>query len=466
MPQLEFKIDWVDAEGVRGPELSATWASLHITAGDSVVTRVLDTRASTVRDFVYVPIYPLAEWLATHWWFLTHEFGSPAKEGCRDFHRRHSLGANREGYAFPNLEVISSGSWTHLTWKRDRGPWTKVEFLEQGEMWIDSDEFREHCADLIDRVIRRLVSLGVDDTLLQEEWEAIQTADEDDIQFCETAAGMGWDPYALDDGQRDWVVLFADRLGELLSEAVPAVNAEGPHERWFAIVATLFKSKKSRSLPLHRIRSFRDEAYPEGIAEPYSRDDLREHLVFLDHAQPWDIGYPWHVGYNCAQRLRQHLNLDGRPLPTMQRLAKALGEDAGSIRKVTRPPVAASGWPALVDGIITRTDDGSPAFALRARRSDSQRFHFCRALGEVLLSPGSDTLLTRTYSERQQRNRAFAAEFLAPASGLRDRISRPVVDADDIDGMAAEFGVSPYVVEHQIKNHRIAYVAQVVDSPG
>ena len=120
MPQLEFEIAWVDADGVRGPELSATWASLQVTAGDSVVTRVLDTRARTVRDFVYVPIYPFAEWLATHWWFLTHEFGSPTKEGCRDFHRRHSLVANREGYAFPNLEVISSGSWTHLAWKRDR----------------------------------------------------------------------------------------------------------------------------------------------------------------------------------------------------------------------------------------------------------------------------------------------------------------------------------------------------------
>ena len=466
MPQLEFEIDWVDAEGVRGPELSATWASLRITAGDSVVTRVLDTRARTVRDFIYVPVYPLAEWLATNWWFLAHEFGNPTKEGCRDFHRRHSLDANREGYAFPSVEVVSSGSWTHLTWKRDRSPWTKVEFLEQGEMWIDIDEFREHCADLIDRVIRRLVSLGVDDTLLQKEWEAIQTADEDERQFCETAAGMGWDPYALDDGQRDRVVLFADRLGELLSEAIPAVNAEGPHEEWFVIVDALFKTKKSRSLPLNRIRSFRDEAYPEGIAESHSREIHHGHLVLVSHAQPWDVGYAWHVGYNCAQRLRQHLNLDGRPLPNLQRLAEALGEDAGSIRRVTRPPVGASAWPALVDGMITRTNDGSPAFALRALRSDSQRFHFCRALGEVLLSPGSDTLLTRTYSERQQRNRAFAAEFLAPASGLQDRISRPVVDSDDIDGMAAEFGVSPYVIEHQIKNHRIAHVAQVVGSTG
>ena len=81
MPQFEFKIDWVDAEGVRGPELCATWASLHITAGDSVVTRVLDTRASTVRDFVYVPIYPLAEWLApTGGFSLTSSAVPPRKD--------------------------------------------------------------------------------------------------------------------------------------------------------------------------------------------------------------------------------------------------------------------------------------------------------------------------------------------------------------------------------------------------
>jgi len=144
-------------------------------------------------------------------------------------------------------------------------------------------------------------------------------------------------------------------------------------------------------------------------------------------------------------------------------LAEALGEDAGSIKRVARPPVAAGGWPWLVDGIVTRNDDGNPAFALRAVRADSQRFQFCRALGEVLLSPDSDTLLTRTYSERQQRNRAFAAEFLAPASGLRDRIAHPVVDTDDIGELAAAFGVSPYVIEHQIKNHQIARVFTAVD---
>ena len=103
MPGLRFKTDWVDADGIRGPELAATWAALEIRVEDSIVTRVLDTRARTVRDFVYVPLYPFAEWMAANWWFLMHEINNPAKEGDSGFLRRHAIGGDREGYAFPEL---------------------------------------------------------------------------------------------------------------------------------------------------------------------------------------------------------------------------------------------------------------------------------------------------------------------------------------------------------------------------
>ena len=150
MPKLHFEFDWVDAEGVRGPELSATWASLRIAAGDSVITRVLDSRAKTVvRDFVYVPLYPLAEWLVTNWWFLANEFQNPNKQGDPEFHRRHSLSAGREGYAFPSLEVVSSGARTRLSWKRDAPQWTRVEFLDQGQASVDSLELRRAFVDLV-----------------------------------------------------------------------------------------------------------------------------------------------------------------------------------------------------------------------------------------------------------------------------------------------------------------------------
>ena len=119
----------------------------------------------------------------------------------------------------------------------------------------------------------------------------------------------------------------------------------------------------------------------------------------------------------------------------------------------------------MVDGVVTRNANENPAFAFRHRGEAGRRFHFCRALAEVWKSPGSDALLTRAHSECQQRHRAFAAEFLAPSSGLRSRLSGPVVDGEDIDGSAVEFGVSSQAIEHQIANHRMARVSRI-GTPG
>ena len=436
MRQLDFEIDWTDAEGINGPELSATWASLKIRAGDSVITSVLDTRARTVRDFVHVPLYPLAEWLVTNWWFLTCEFENPIKEGDPGFHRRHALGPSREGYAFPNLKIVSSGARTHLCWTGESSPWTRVTFLNQGETWIDSSQFREICAALIDRVIRRLVSLDIDNTLLQEEWAAIQAADEEEVRFCGIAAGLGWDPYDLSDAGSDWIHLLAEKLGDMLDEAIPALDTQPMYlSEGLNAITDAVAAAKRRSLPLERLRSLRDDVCRNGKPED---------------PNPWETGYGW------ARRLRRKLDLDGDALPTMKKMADALGENGNSIDHVTKPNF--NYQTTLVDGVITWNDDDNPAFAFRQRGDHGRRFSFCRALAEVLAHPGSDTLLTRAHSERQQRNRAFAAEFLAPSAGLRKMISRSVLDDEDIDELAVEYGVSSRVIEHQIMNHRIARI--------
>lgn len=456
MTKLDFDIDWVDAEGINGPELSATWASLRILAGDSAVTRVLDARAQTVREFVYVPLYPLAEWLVANWWFLTHELGSPTKEGDPEFRRRHDLGASREGYAFPSVEVVPSGTRTRVAWKRGPSPWTHIEFLGQGQIWVDSDEFRETCADFIDRVIRRLASLGVDETFLQDEWNAIQGTDEEESRFCATAAGLGWDPYALSDTEHFWIPRVAEQLGELLDEALPAINARKP-ATCFTITSAIERARRN-DLPLERFRFLRDDTRPDAGTE-FDGPPL-EPLGFLcdaARAQPGTGLNPWDAGYDLARRLRQGLDLDGGPLPTLKDLSEAIGEDPGLLTKVTRPTDCFTETP-LVDGVVTKNADGNPAFAFRPRGGHAKRFHFCRALAEILTSPGSDALLTRAYSERQQRNRAFAAEFLAPSSGLRTRVPGPVIDGEDIGELAVEFGVSSQVIEHQISNHRIARI--------
>ena len=435
MTEISFEFDWVDSEGIRGAELSETWAALKITARDSVVTRIQDERAKTLRDFVFVPLYPLAEWLATNWWFLASEYQNPDRQNDREFRRRHFLSANREGYAFPDLEVISSGTRTTLAWKRYAPQWTRVEFIGQGHTSVDGLEFRDACSGLIDSVIRRLYSRGVEDTLLQQEWDAIQETEicQEEVEFCETAAGLGWDPYDLDESQRDAILSLADEFGDFVGEAVQALDASALSVQSSAI-ASAIRNARQNGLPLNSLRNFTIDF----------RRDVKD-------------APPWNVGYNWARKLRSELSLDGRPLPSMATLAMALGEEESVIDGAARPVATLNRVP-LVDGLVAVNQDESASFAFRPAGEHSRRFNFCRALGEYLASPQTGSLVTKSHSERQQFNRAFAAEFLAPSGALKAKVSRSVVHDDEIDELAGEFGVSPFVIRHQLENHRIAEV--------
>jgi Zn-dependent peptidase ImmA (M78 family) len=65
-------------------------------------------------------------------------------------------------------------------------------------------------------------------------------------------------------------------------------------------------------------------------------------------------------------------------------------------------------------------------------------------------------------TDRQARARSFAAEFLAPAEGIRRRLGQPEgewVEEDTIDELAQEFDVSSFVIGHQIRNHNLGQVA-------
>jgi Zn-dependent peptidase ImmA (M78 family) len=111
-----------------------------------------------------------------------------------------------------------------------------------------------------------------------------------------------------------------------------------------------------------------------------------------------------------------------------------------------------------LDAVVAINNDGSPTFVIPVRKEENQRFLFCRGLSEFLR--GSElALLVKSASDPQQRNRAFAAEFLAPASGLRQRVSGAQLDPEEVEALARDFGVSSLVIKHQLENHRIAEIA-------
>jgi hypothetical protein len=97
----------------------------------------------------------------------------------------------------------------------------------------------------------------------------------------------------------------------------------------------------------------------------------------------------------------------------------------------------------------------------------STRDYQRRGRSDTTLRDNSEepALLTRISSDRQKRNRAFAAELLALAEGIRKLISESRIDRDEVAEVAAELGVSEWLVEHQVQNHQLATIEGTIPLP-
>ena len=430
MSDLRFDFDWDDPLDARGDELRATWARLRVLINDRPVTRVLAEGAKTVREHVNVPLYPLAEWLATHWWVLCHEWGTPERLYQQEFRSRHSLVAAREGYSLPPLSFQSQGEVVRLEWEAERLPHHHVEFLSRGHSYMPLSAFQRTVSDFLEAVVARLEELGVGSTLLAEEWATITEMDSEEQEYCRSAAALGLDPFAIEEPFREQIVEVGER--------VPA-----------AVRQEFFAATDPKQLPDHARQL--DQAL----------DMLQDNRIDLgvlrglpgNGSGPQSAVLPWEKGYEFARRLRRRLDLGNRALNTFEELSRAFQTDVELDRAVLQATADLSFFDAVVDVDAM----GSPAFMVAPRRPEARRFHFCRALFEFLSAEyGVSSLVTRTASDRQKRNRAFAAEFLAPSSALREAVVWPSVSEEQIDDLACDFGVSPLVIRHQLENHEIA----------
>ena len=70
----------------------------------------------------------------------------------------------------------------------------------------------------------------------------------------------------------------------------------------------------------------------------------------------------------------------------------------------------------------------------------------------LAVSPGVPFLLTTAQSFGQQSGRAFAAELLAPADGIRQLLGGETPWPEDIGKIATHYNVSEYIINHQIDN--------------
>ena len=435
MADFSIGLEWVDPLDAKAPELRATWARLSLRVGNVSLTRLFDQRLRSVREEIFLPLYPLAEWLAENWWHLFYENVMPGRSTHATFAHRHHLRYAREGFALPELEIRPLGEAVQLDWKALSLPSYGVEFLATGSAQSARSQVRDDFARLIESVLARLEQSDIRQTPLHALWESVVALDADAVCFCRAAAALGLHPYQLDDASEEQIL----RIGN----GLPPALTDGFFEA--AEAQTLAAQFASLSLALETIREQKSDL-PDLVA-------LRVHLADAAQTLPFAQNRPWQDGYAAARQVRSLLNLEKKRFPSLISLFEALSPHIGPIRRVVL-----SGFDSqhLFDLLTAVNHRESPGFVIDKNRDDSVKFALCRGLYEYLAADNGDAaLVTRAQNLRQMRNRAFAAEFLAPAAALANRINRSFITSEEIDDLSAEFGVSTLVIQHQLQNHNL-----------
>lgn len=431
--KFRFDFEWQNPAGAGGEELRATWASLSIRIDDAPVTEMQDRQTKSVRTSVFLPLFPLAEWITDNWWFLQSEVErSGTDEGSRDFDRRHNLRWAREGFVLPSLRFVPVGENVEAKWQSLDIPGAGVRFLSSGHAWLPRTAVFDALCAFVSAVIARLDESGVSGTTLHEQWECIQNADADEKEFCRAAARLGIDPYTVDEQLEAAILNVASRIrGELVPD--------------FLSLATVAELAAQASAL---------EVVTDSIASDADRIDALDEV--RSRAPQWTTGAsPWDSGYNFAANLRAALNGGPWKSHSLDELAGYLGID-----QLDHCLLTDAGDCRFLDALAGSNRCNNPKFLIEKKRPDSQQFAFCRALFEHLtLPPGKFAAVSRLRTDRQQMNRAFAAEFLAPHKMLKSDLSGAIVGEDEIDDLAAEYGVSAFVIRHQIENHQLAIVS-------
>jgi hypothetical protein len=373
-----------------------------------------------------------------NWWHILYESeGEVLDRSSEEFQRRHNLLHAGDGYFYPSLLFLSGGDGdegvTELQVDARRTELRRYIPDTLGPVPVSTTELKNTLADFVNTVIARLEDQGVSDTELQREWQLIETMDLEASEFSRYVATAGLDPNDIDQETADRVAGLAESV---------------PRDEW----DTLFSNAESRIELLEQGKEAIERHRAELATTDYEVDVARNLRYIL--SKPVGVR-PWQSGYELARAVRSELDIEQVLFGSLESLQRVFGiEDQALQALVRRHDIP-------YDALVGVNPTGSPGIVMNGVGSGTSRqaFLFCRAMGEYLGSTvDAEYIISKAKTMRQKRNRAFAAEFLAPSALLRQHVHKAIVGGVDVEDLADRFGVSEMVIIHQLENHAIAHV--------
>ena len=446
---IDFHIEWKDAPGVRDPVLARTWCALTIRIHGEPVTRVFDRRTKGWRNSVHGSVFPLCSWIVDNLWFLLYEpYRWAVPYGSRDLARndvdrpwvhRHSLLAAREGGALPDLTVFRDGDAVLARWLKDGGDASHpfLRFVQEGQAHLSPETVRASIEKFVDIVLQRTSDLRHAEVVqLHDDWVDLRRLTPDETNLCAWSARLGINAHYDDElpdseveGLKSAIGRLEGRIADDLLDAT-AVGMIASDVNWIDEAHQRARGARRTSL--------------ENVLHGQSRQDRLDRHEWTAYA----------AGYRQARALRERSGLGTDRVPDLEGLMRQLGwADAPMVATDTAPSTSVH---AVVD---YGREDVPVVAAYPPARPTSERFLLARSLFLQACSLRSERrLVTASHTWDQRASRTFAAELLAPADALRQRIRSQVVSAREVAQYADEFLVDPVLVERQLENHGLACV--------
>ena len=379
-----------------------------------------------------VSAYRFAEWLVWHWWRLRWEPSPSKPNGNLSWRQAHETTSIGGGWLWPHITFNGDGEFMTVGSQSSEATESEpVSYVGDQECQVRTQTFEPSGLDeFVNAVLGRLEAEGLGVNPLTEMWRELadERSEESATKYRRLEALLGCNP---DEAPADVVNDHLEMAKIIGNRAVDEVAAE-PALRDNSIL--WFSPVNLRAWAMVR-RNPRTPVRATSAAELESLAD--------DTAMP-----PWHhLGRTLAHTVRESEHLGAGAIAD-----KRLADVAGIRRTALQQSSGNDGQPPV--SFIWATEEGRYASLHPCSRTE-RRFDAARLLGDTLCWDGEELLrlATSTQTFRQKVQRAFAEELLCPTESLVGMVGTNPSESQRHQA-AAEFGVSPDLVDRQLEQAR------------
>jgi hypothetical protein len=429
---FRFDVDWPTTPTSGGdPLLDASVGKLSIGIQDTTVTAFKSDKGDVGTE-LNIPLYMVAEWIASNWWPLLFE---PIKTDLIDnadedigFRSRHWLGYARDGFALPDLWFYPLGDEIEVSAYAKYLSFARIDFLNSASASVPTNVVRDALRSFVDEVLQKLNSAGIKHTTAHQAWEQVRATKADEEDYCRLIGSLGLSPYEEHGA--------IDRIIDHLLELAP-----------ISVVSDLFQASNDDNLS-----SLASLAQRVWDLLPKSRQIDISGLMDIELPKGPGVA-PWQWGKDAARRARTSFGIE----PTDPQGGHAFFDKLGI--DPSQPDLSgADGSTAKLSGGLQRHDMMILHMALAEPQLPRRRFAAARGAFLGWSSDIPSHLITAARTREQQASRAFAAELLAPIDFIRRKAGGSAISMYRVEEIATELEVSPAVVKWQAHNNNLHVV--------